>query len=277
MRGRIVCVIAGLTALYALPARTAEPYETYRVCPIGEETFPHVSPRSYTTWGQRPDGKPYGDWDFPVAPPVCPGNGLVMFRAFKPAELRALEPLIASDEYRAMAERETPHYRAAWLAGKLDPKGYERARLLLSATWEADGDADLRARYQREFIEAVAALPFHKLRLEWFQLQGRAINARRELGRFDEAEARLRALPMASLRYAQGERAAETRAGLREYLAKLEAVIARKDASAEPVDMIPLEAAVRRCLAAADAPAAMCEREAVKAEVERRGAREAEE
>lgn len=264
-----------LLAWTASPAHAAEPHETYRVCPIGGETFPHVSPRSYTTWGQRPDGKPYGDWTFPVAPPVCPGTGLVMFRTFTPAELRALAPLVASDEYRAMIGRDTLHYRAAWLAGKLDPRGYERLWLLSSAGWEVDGDPALRARYQRELVEGVAALPFHKLRLDWFQLQARAINARRELGEFEDATDRLRALPMASLRYARGERAPETRAALWTYLAQLEAVIARKDASAEPFDMVPLEEAVRRCLDAADAPAAMCEREAVKAEVEiRRGVRE---
>ena len=40
----------------------------------------------YSIMGRRPDEKPYSELPFPRPMPECPGNGLVMFDRFSPAE-----------------------------------------------------------------------------------------------------------------------------------------------------------------------------------------------
>ncbi|TRW16961.1 hypothetical protein [Glacieibacterium frigidum] len=251
--------------LVVTPVLAGTPYVAKKRCPIGGERFDHVETVSYSTWGARPDGKPYGSWEFPLALPVCPGNRLVMYRDFTPDEVARLKPMVASTTYRALAS-ETPYYRAAWLARTLDPASDEALGLLYRAIWESDDDPARRARYLRTYVAAVAALPASD-EIGSIGLRARAANALRELGDFDAAAAALAALPVASLdvpvpaprgkpvpgstgvtveNYAEIE-AAKQRRGLLGYTRNLGVVIARRDASAEPVDMIPRNIAADRC------------------------------
>ena len=68
-------------------ALAATPYQADAVCPVGGEKFKYTSTGSWSTWGERPDGKPYGSWIFPSPLPECPGNKLVMYREFSPVEI----------------------------------------------------------------------------------------------------------------------------------------------------------------------------------------------
>jgi hypothetical protein len=219
------------------------PVEESVTCPIGGEQFTYVTTASYSTFGARPDGKPFGSWRFPLDMPICPSNGLVLYREFTAEELAKLTPAIATDAYRGLAA-ETQYYRAAWLEEQLAPGTEIVAGLLLQASWESDEQPTRKARYQREMIAAEAEVRHGSETQQWFW-RARIINAWRELGEFDKASALLTALDLASLRPSTPP-AAEQDGKLNErgkayylkFFTRLKAVIARRDMSAEPADMM---------------------------------------
>lgn len=267
MHKTIWAVLGLAAALAAGEAQAGFPVTVKETCAVGGERFTHVTTGSYSTFGARPDGKPYGSWEFPLALAECPGNGLVMYRDFTADEKKRLKALLGSAEYKALRGSETSYYRAAWLERALVPDSADAPWILLQASWQADADPALKARYQREFAEAAAATakPASGDDLDWLALQARAANARRELGEFDQALALLESLPTASLDVVVPEPteanreavdAAQNRRGWLEYLKGLEAVISRRDASAEPLDMVPPQVVADRCLDMGDKAAA---------------------
>lgn len=164
-------------------------------CPVGGETFEAWRSGTYSTYGARPDGKPYSYMPFPFPLPECPSNRLVIFDDYTPAEVTKLTTLIATPDYRALVARDVPHYPAAWLATRIGRAEPESLWLLLRAIWSVtpdeltNGDATLAERYQTEFAARVAALPATTSPTDRRALAARAANALRQLGRFEEAEA----------------------------------------------------------------------------------------
>lgn len=253
---------SALALLIAAPgaAQAGMPMKVKEKCAVGGERFTYTTTPSYTTWGARPDGKPYGSWTFPMELPVCPKNGLVMYREFSKGELARLPALLATPEFIDLRPAETPYYRAAWLAKALDPSSTDHAWLLLSASWEADADAVRKARYQSEFAAAAAAAPARPQEIGWFALQVRAANALRELGRFDDASVALDALPrdvVAPKSSADSDTINDAEAnklGWRTMVEQLERLVARRDASSEPLDAIPEDIASAYCVGGEDLP-----------------------
>ncbi|HZG10354.1 MAG TPA: hypothetical protein VEZ70_15395 [Allosphingosinicella sp.] len=242
--------------LVPAPASAATPVSRQMTCPVGGAPFTFTTVDSPSTWGARPDGKPYGSSVFPLALPECPDNGLVLFKDYEPAEVTKLEPIIASDAYQAL-RGEVPYYRAWWLMKELGAAPDSALYVLLQASWQAPSGSEQRARYLAAFAEESAKRPARPKDLNWIGMEGRAGNALRELGRFDEASARLAKVPLASLDVAapaaedRGAKAndARVRRGWREYFRDLDAAIARKDATLEPFDMLPRREWVGRCVA----------------------------
>ena len=223
-------------------------------CPIGGKAFEYKGPPPAPVIGARPDGKPYGPAASPRPLPECPENGLVLYKDYTEEEVAKLEPLIASDAYKALRESDTSYYRAHWLMREmgLEPKDY--LFVLLQAAWQADGDPELRARYLTEFADGTATLDARPTDINWIGMEARAVNALRELGRFDEASARLAKIPLATLKAASADKAEQgRRRAWLEYVTDLKAVIARQDASLEPVDMVPRQVATERCAREAEA------------------------
>lgn len=258
----------GLALVCVSTAQAGMPIEQELRCAVGGEAFTHVTTASYTIFGSRPDGKPYGSWSIPLDLPACPSNGLVMFREFDDAEVKRLTTLIAEPEYRRLIDRDTPYYRAAWLARRLDPQSSDTVWLLMQAGWETDDRPQLRARYLRELVAATEAMP-RVDETAWLSAQARAVNARRELGEFEAAAAAIAALPLAEEAAAQpssaGEPtenqagaldAAEQRRQIAGFLKALTVVIARRDTSSEPLDMIDPSEAAARCRELGDQAAA---------------------
>ena len=109
---RILCLSAAMAAL-ASPAAGAQtaaapaatPVIETMTCPIGGGSFSFTTATGYTTSGERPDGKPYGSWNFPLALPECPDNGLILYKDYTAEEIAKLEPIIASEAYRRCARR----------------------------------------------------------------------------------------------------------------------------------------------------------------------------
>ena len=257
MRLVTASVFAALLAPAA--AQGATPTKQQMTCPIGGAKFDHPTYAAYSTFGERPDGKPYGSAAFPVALPECPDNRLILYKDYEPEEVAKLEPLIASEGYKALLAGDTQYYRAYWLMKEMGVAPERYLIALLQAGWEADGKPELRTRYLTELVEASAALPARPDDINWIAMEARAANALRELGRFDEASARLDKLPTLGLDIDLGEapaagpgKKADPKRQWLAYTRKLRAAIARKDASAEPFDMIPRGLALGRCLAAKD-------------------------
>ncbi|MBV8687104.1 MAG: hypothetical protein JOZ90_01040 [Alphaproteobacteria bacterium] len=268
--------MAGLIAAAAIlgpPARAGMPVEAQMKCPIGGKSFTYTTTASYSTWGTRPDGKPYGSWDFPLELPRCPGNGLVVFDRFTAEEVKRLEPLVASAEYRAMLDKETNYYLAAWLMKRLGRPDIDVAWMIVQASWQADARPELKARYQTEYVALIRALPRAGDAGDWLAMQGRAANGLRELKRFEEAKALLAGLDLSPLNVPVPEEkvGATTPSGLghqvlnfeeiqeakrkRAFLGYFEALkdlIDRRDARSEPLRLIPVEEAARRCRAGGD-------------------------
>lgn len=238
-------ILLALALLAAQAATPAEPnYGPHgsmedMTCPVGGEHFRALMTGSYSTMGARPDGRPDTYWFMPLPLPECPSNGLVMFDRFTPAEIETLTRLVASDAYRAL-RGESTYYRAQWLATRIGRSETRALQLLLPATWQvkpAHGligqplpSPERAQRYQEELISRVRALPPAPGEDAYFTLYVRAANAERELGHFDRAAEMLRqaaAMPVAA-----------RNAGTAAFLAKLTAVVARRDAYSEPLDMV---------------------------------------
>lgn len=211
-------------------------------CPVGGERFSAWRPSMYSTFGMRPDGKPYSYLPFPFPVPECPGNKLIVFDEFSAAETTALGKLIAANDYKVLIDAETTYYRAYWLAKKLERSRAEALGLLLSAIWQVSPNDGSSAgtekssvqfkQYQEEFVSEVRALSPAVPAKDRLWLGARAANAARQLKQFHEAE-QLRKRAQQSL---SGD---PEDSGWITYLAKLQVVIARRDASIEPLDMIP--------------------------------------
>lgn len=237
-------------------------------CPVGGGKFDFRAVPPPVVAGERPDGRPYGDVKFPLALPECPGNGLVLYKDYDAAEVAKLEPLIASETYRALRKDDTQYYRAYWLMREMGVAPERYLWALLQASWEAEGRPELRARYLAELAEVSAKVPPRASDLAWIGMEGRAINALRELGRFDEALARLDKVPLETLAApAASETAvqARSRRGWQQYFAGMRAAIERKDPGIEPIDLLPRSVAFGRCLDQAgkldETGRAFCEKE----------------
>jgi hypothetical protein len=263
---RILTIVPLLAALAspgeALGARWEEagPVTRVETCPLGGGRFSYATTTYYRSYGERPDGKPFGSWTFPLPLPECPGNGLVVYGHFERGELPRLGRIVASPAYRALRKKHGQHYRAYWLMKAMKEKPYRYIWSLIKATWEAEPNPRLRKSYLAE-LAATPVSAADLTQIDWLAAEARAINALRELGRFGEALARLEKLPLAGLDRPppvyDGRNAtlvSDARGG-REWHARFRAlkrVIERRDASIEPLDLLPRSVALGRCLESVD-------------------------
>ena len=245
MRGVLTVGVAAAVVMTGVtPASAGTPYQEKITCPIGGEVFEHTSTGSWSTFGARPDGKPYGSWIFPMPIPVCPSNKLPIYSKFSEGELAQLKPLVASEEFRTFAAKNVPYRNAAWLMERTSAKPENIAWMILQASWEADQDPELKRGYQADYVERLRALPQGPDEYDWLSYQARAANGLRELGRFDES---ITMIDMLSRRTADAKEkaagAAQNSASaktleklgyLETFLGKLRQVSSAKDSSSEP-------------------------------------------
>jgi hypothetical protein len=247
---KMIHLVFVLLALSAVEATASIPVSRRMTCPIGGGSFDFATTTSYSSWGARPDGRPFGSWHFPLDLPECPDNGLVIYDRFSGADLARLEPLIASPEYQALRRSgDTTYYRAYWLMQRMGAPATQVLWMLVQASWQTDGNPGLRRRYLEELVERSPALGEPR-DVETIAVRARVINALRELGRFEEAAAMLVATPVESI--AAESSTVRSTADWRGHYRRLGIVIARRDASAEPLDMIPRREAERICTADTD-------------------------
>lgn len=122
-------------------------------CPIGGETFSSFAQLSGYQAGSFLDLKPYGMLTAPDPLPVCPSNGLVMYKyKFTQKELIRLEEYVLSEEYRNLRKIHTSYYLVSRLKKYLGAPQNEIAFTLLQATWEAKPGEQYR-QYALEALE----------------------------------------------------------------------------------------------------------------------------
>lgn len=244
---KLSAVLALSFAVSLVPAVTEAgiPVTQRMTCPIGGGRFDFTTTASYSTWGARPDGKPFGSWDFPLELPECPANGLVVYEQFSQAELERLRPLIASPEYQALRRSgDTSYYRAYWLMRRLDAPAPDTLWKLVQASWQAESEPALRRRYLEELVAEAPRLG-EPDNVTVLAVRSRVINALRELGRFEEAEAMLRATPVEAV--APDSATVRSTADWRGHYRTLAGLIERRDSSIEPIAMIPWREGRPRC------------------------------
>jgi hypothetical protein len=238
----VLATVALVGCLHPAHATTVVPKDF--TCPVGGERFTANVIVSFSSWGQRPDGRSYGT--LPIYPIVkCPKNGLLLTGDdFTPADVAILTPLVASAEYQAMRKTETPHFRAWWLLSRLQRDPHDLAGLLLQASWETDADLDRKARYQGAFIAAATALKRNpKDGDSWFFFNMRAANALRELGYFDKAVLVLNRIDRPELL----PKDAAAKPEFLRFLAGLRLLISERNPTPEPANLLPKFEAARRC------------------------------
>jgi len=242
MHKAMFVLLAALAAV-PIPAGATTSYPQDFTCPVGGEKFQDQVIASHSSWGYRPDGRPYGTLPW-VPLPECPGNGFLLFQdEFTPQEIAILTPLVESAEYQAMRTAETEHYRAWWLQRALgSASAASLAETLLVASWQSDGQPARKARYQRAFVTAADAIRLNDP--AWLVLSLRSANARRELGDFAGAAALLRTAQTVRSAWPQEREELEA---TRAYAADLATLVAEANGAAEPVSMIPQEIGVERC------------------------------
>jgi hypothetical protein len=251
---------AGLLLPASLPAAPAKPAPARAeageamTCPIGGAAFTYAAVAPAAGIGLRPDGKPYGKGVYPTPLPECPDNGLILYKDYSDEEVAKLTPLVASEAYQALRS-ETQYYRAYWLMKQMGVESGRYLLALLEAAWQAEDRPELRARYLAEFVDESAKVEAKPDDMNWIGMEGRAINALRELGRFEEATTRLHAVPLDALHAPvldtgteAAKRSAQQRQMWLDYFEGLKTAIARKDASLEPFEMIPRQLALSWCL-----------------------------
>lgn len=235
-RFAIAAAVSVAVAVVAAPATASIPFPTRITCPTDGRVVETWQVMAYSTWGERPDGKPYGSAEFPLPLVEC-ADGLVMYENEFGAEAAArLRPLVASLEYSALgAAGHSSYYRAYWLMRQMEEPAHDQLAFLVQAIWQTDDRPELRRLYLRELLDrhAESQAVEGPLRLA---LRARAINALRELGRFDEASAMIRSTSFDAAAVRLQRR--EVRAWRRVYR-QLAALVARRDTAIEPKSMIP--------------------------------------
>ena len=260
---RLAASIVLIGAALGDPVHATTFFQQSFTCPVGGKTFKSRVMGSNSTFGQRPDGRPYSP--MPVPPLVeCPDNGFILYQeTFSKPEVAKATALVASDAYRRVRAEETQYYRLWWLRREMGGDAYTLAQDLMVAAWETDADPGRKARYQAAFVEAVAALDPKAAPEDWFWLTLRAANAQRELGRFEDASKLLGLLPQRVSALAEGE---DREAALR-IIKDLAALVDAHMTGPEPLTLVPQHVAVLRCVMARDALVVVERQVCEKAEV----------
>ena len=230
-----------VTFFFSGSAAASIPIPVSKICPIGGEKFEYYETAAYTVFGQRPDGKPYGTWEFPDPLPICPSNKLVLFDDFTADEIVQLELIVRSPDFQQMNDTQTSYYRAYKLARELGRPLQQQRNLLHQAIWETDENDKRRSAYFENYLELAEELKADTVSLDQAWQEMSYVNAHRELARFDIAGQRLQKLMDAPIESGSGSDKDfdEKLRYFRSYSKKMMTVISKSDKSMEPKLLVP--------------------------------------
>lgn len=126
-----------LTALLLLPsvAPAGSPTEDEVVCPVGGESFTVTGTLSCSTMGRTMSFRTVTSCDWVTKLPVCPSNGLPIYKEFSTDQIADLETFLLTPEFESLREL-PPWQRAYGVANHLGELGTEVSfGIMLSAMW----------------------------------------------------------------------------------------------------------------------------------------------
>lgn len=125
-------------------------------CPLGGEKFSALRLGTHSRYGTSLDWESLSYMRFPVPLPICPSNGMPIYKKdFTEEELIKIKAIITSPEYQKMySEKHATFFLYASLLKSLEVKA-ELWWYFLNATWEADlcGDKSRYQAYANDVIE----------------------------------------------------------------------------------------------------------------------------
>lgn len=155
MNGHMIALIFALSIGQTADAGT--PTSETVECPIGGETFEVTGTMSCSVNGRYMSMRGQSSCDFVTRIPVCPSNGLPLYRDFSDEELGILEAFIQTPEYAAMREK-SPHQVAYGVAHHLGETMSSIGFSLSLGAWWYEGDAFLaNPRIQDSFLREAEA------------------------------------------------------------------------------------------------------------------------
>ncbi|MCB2130696.1 MAG: hypothetical protein KDE03_16930, partial [Rhodobacteraceae bacterium] len=126
-------LLAASSLFLATAVHAGIPVEEDITCPVGGETFTIVSTMSCSSMGATMSLRPLTSCDFVTRLPVCPSNGLPLFKDFPADEVARLERYVQTPDYAALRDL-APALRAYHVAKFLgDETDHERLWLLIDA------------------------------------------------------------------------------------------------------------------------------------------------
>ena len=241
MKWLVVSAIGAALALWPSDGAASTFFQETLRCPVGGKEFTATLQGSSSSFGQRPDGRPYSTGLAP--PPECPGNGFVFYKdKFTADEAAKLTPLVNGAEYQALRGTENVYYRLYWLLQHMGAKADEVAQAVLVASWNSDDEPERKARYQREFVALAATLPADTKDLFWYQ--ARAADLLRELGDHAGSNALLSVMEPRIAAFPSSE----ARENWTLFVSSLRVLNAEGNRLAEPVTMVPPQVAASICV-----------------------------
>lgn len=156
---------AALAILLAGPAAAGTPFESELKCPVGGETFTITETASCSGgYGRTMSLRQITSCDFVTRLPVCPGNGLPIYRQFKEDDIPKLEALVSGPDYPAMRDM-SDWQRAYAVARYMGEAGQFGFGLQLEALW-FDSEAFLKDKVAMSLFELESETELSKADLE---------------------------------------------------------------------------------------------------------------
>jgi hypothetical protein len=116
------------------------PLEEEVICPVGEEKFTITGTLSCSTLGGAMSLRQVTSCDFVTRLPVCPTNGLPLYREFDEDEIEMLTAFVSSETYLAFRDK-SPYLRAHAVEKHLEGEDGQSAFWVLQQGLWYDRDA----------------------------------------------------------------------------------------------------------------------------------------
>ena len=122
--------LVSLWVLFGAIAQAGTPVDKKMVCPVGKKPFTVTGTLSCSNMGVTMSLRQVTSCDFVTQLPVCPDNGLPVYRTFDGADIKALKAFMKTDTYKSLLSQ-SAYYRAFVVEQHLSREGSADAYWLL--------------------------------------------------------------------------------------------------------------------------------------------------
>lgn len=124
MKNLVRTVITVSLLSFGLNVWAGMPVEEEISCPLGGEAFTITGTASCTTMGRTLSLKPVTSCDFVTRLPICPKNGLPIYKEFSDQDISKLGPILKNAKAEA-GDKTSPYYLAYLVEKELAPEDVE--------------------------------------------------------------------------------------------------------------------------------------------------------